>query len=112
MQVVDFLARGGDFPITNANDIDPAIQPLPLLQGVPSRKADVVNFLLSLTDPRVKFEREPFDHPEIFVPIDARAPVSPGNRAGFLSNPTMFQQIPAVGFAGRLAEGLPPWLHF
>jgi len=33
----------------------------------------VVDFLLELTDERVAFERAPFDHPEIFVPIDARA---------------------------------------
>ncbi len=33
----------------------------------------VVDYLLELTDERVAFERAPFDHPEIFVPIDARA---------------------------------------
>jgi len=32
-----------------------------------------VDYLLELTDERVAFERAPFDHPEIFVPIDARA---------------------------------------
>jgi cytochrome c peroxidase len=33
----------------------------------------VVDYLLELTDERVAFERAPFDHPEIFVPIDGRA---------------------------------------
>jgi len=108
MQVVDFYTRGGDFPATNVQDLDPAIQPIPLLLGVPSRQTDLVNFLLTLTDPRVKNESAPFDHPEIFVPIDARAPVSNGSRVGFLANPTMFQQVPAVGFNGRPAEGLLP----
>lgn len=49
--------------------------------GVPMFTADqkeeiivsVVDFLLELTDERVAFERAPFDHPEIFVPIDGRA---------------------------------------
>jgi len=33
----------------------------------------VVDFLLELTDERVAFERAPFDHPELFIPVDARA---------------------------------------
>jgi hypothetical protein len=33
----------------------------------------VVDYLLELTDERVAFERAPFDHPEIFVPVDGRA---------------------------------------
>jgi hypothetical protein len=33
----------------------------------------VVDYLLELTDERVAYERAPFDHPEIIVPVDARA---------------------------------------
>jgi cytochrome c peroxidase len=33
----------------------------------------VVDYLLELTDERVAFERAPFDHPEIIIPVDARA---------------------------------------
>jgi hypothetical protein len=52
----------------------------------------VVDFLLELTDERVAFERAPFDHPEVFVPLDATAPENgalygtAGNRGGFLAN--------------------------
>jgi hypothetical protein len=108
MQAVDFYVRGGDFPVTNAKDLDPAILPIILLQGIPSRQTDLVNFLLTLTDQRVKDEAAPFDHPELFIPIDGRAPVSPGSRAGFLATPQMFKQLPAVGVGGRPGEGLPP----
>ena len=37
-------------------------------------KVAVIDFLLELTDERVAFERAPFDHPEIFVPLDGTAP--------------------------------------
>ena len=37
------------------------------------RRTRLVKFLLALTDPRVKYERAPFDQPEIFVPIDGLA---------------------------------------
>ncbi len=58
-QLVDFYARGGDF----ANN---AIRPF---NASPSQKASLVAFLKALTDDRVRFERAPFDHPELCVPI-------------------------------------------
>ncbi|RPJ09947.1 MAG: hypothetical protein EHM36_03830 [Deltaproteobacteria bacterium] len=72
-QVVDFYDRGGDFPSALTN-----IKPLGLKA---SEKNDLVAFLLSLTDERVRFERAPFDHPSMFVPN--------------------FGTLPAVGAAGR-----------
>ena len=97
----------------------------------------VVDFLLELTDERVAFERAPFDHPEIFVPLDGTAPengslaaVAPtGGREGFLAslavavctdpatslpfpgaNAPCFRQVPAVG-AGGIAVELPNFLN-
>jgi hypothetical protein len=92
----------------------------------------MVDFLLELTDERVAFERAPFDHPEIFVPLDGTAPengslaTAPGNREGFLANLAgicsgatvsplplatgpCFRQVPAVG-AGGNADKLPNFL--
>jgi hypothetical protein len=31
-----------------------------------------VAFLVSLTDARVQYEQEPFDHPELRIPVDGR----------------------------------------
>jgi cytochrome c peroxidase len=93
----------------------------------------VVDFLLELTDERVAFERAPFDHPEIFVSLDATAPENgvlngtPGNRAGFLANlagvckdsagnpfpgatSPCFQQVLASG-QGGIAAKLPNFLN-
>ncbi len=65
MQVIDFYNRGGDFGSENAPITDPTVRPLGLTE---SEKRDLVAFLLSLTDERVRFERAPFDHPSICVP--------------------------------------------
>jgi hypothetical protein len=106
-QVVDFYTRGADFPATNVKAVDPAMLPIGFMIGSSTRKNELVAFLMTLTDQRVKNQTAPFDHPEIFVPIDGRAPVSPGSRAGLLAN-TKFRQIPAVGVGGLPAEGLLP----
>jgi cytochrome c peroxidase len=86
-------------------------------------KRAIVRFLLALTDPRVKLERAPFDHPEIFVPIDGAAPENTGGRAQLIAQsgvpcpdpgpnpgPVCFRRIPAVGASGR-AEPLPNFLE-
>jgi hypothetical protein len=64
-QVVEFYARAGNFAAANARDLDPDINGIPSLTE--QDKADLVAFLKSLTDPRVRFERAPFDHPQLFV---------------------------------------------
>jgi cytochrome c peroxidase len=76
-QVVDFYVRGGDFPVTNSANRDFNILNLNAeLQSDLSEheKVALVDFLLELTDPRVKYERGPFDHPELILPLDGTAP--------------------------------------
>ncbi|HEV8639207.1 MAG TPA: cytochrome c peroxidase, partial [Chloroflexota bacterium] len=64
-QVVQFYNRGGDFADQNRDDLDPDIGPIGLSEA---QIDDLVAFLTSLTDERVRFDRAPFDHPELFVP--------------------------------------------
>jgi len=71
-------------------------------------KNSLVKFLLSLTDPRVKYERAPFDRPELFVPVDGTAPNNTGGRAALLADPT-FRHLPEVGTGGNLTP-LPAFL--
>jgi hypothetical protein len=101
-QVVDFYARGGDFPITNAADRDPLILDLHRNFDALFTEADevaLVDFLLALTDERVKFQRAPFDHPELIVPLDGAAPDNQRGRAALLTD-ARFRRIPPVGAAG------------
>ena len=91
--VVDFYARGGNFPASNMNDLDPLIfGGMPLLQNNPTNEAALVAFLQSLTDERVRNEMEPFDHPEILVPNGA---------------PDLLIRVPAKNALGEAAPTLP-----
>jgi cytochrome c peroxidase len=65
MQVVEFYNRGGDFAAENRENLAPDIQPLNLDE---IEKANLVAFLLSLTDERVRYEKAPFDHPSLCLP--------------------------------------------
>ena len=143
-QVVDFYVRGGDFPLTNSphrdfliiNGLieDEALGGLDV-NGNPEFTEDqkeqilvsVVDFLLELTDERVKFQRAPFDQVEVFVPLDGTAPDNgqlaggvPAGRQGFMNNLAgicgdpgnpgpCFRRVPATG-AGGTATPTPAFL--
>jgi hypothetical protein len=68
-------------------------------------KVALVDFLLALTDDRVKHESAPFDHPEIFVPIVQDAPENIAGRSALMSDTTSFRQVPEVGYLGGPALG-------
>ncbi|HEY5998837.1 MAG TPA: hypothetical protein VI078_05975, partial [bacterium] len=87
-QVVDFYVRGGDFPMTNASDRDFNMVNMNVeVQSNLSEaeKVALVDFLLELTDERNRFDRAPFDHPEVFVPLDGTAPENTFGRDGFVA---------------------------
>jgi hypothetical protein len=102
MQVIDHNSRGGDFGRDNAFNLSPAIIPLGLTE---QEKVDLVSFLLSLTDDRVRMERAPFDHPSICVPN--------GHVQSSLTSPTGLNAaddmmcLDAVGSGGRTAPITP-----
>ena len=120
-QIVDFYVRGGDFPRTNDQNFDsegmavlPGLTDAGAIPGdfTPEEKRDaLVQFMMALTDDRVANEEGPFDHPELFVPINGSAPLSTENRADFVANTTDFMQVAAVGDAGR-QFGAPPLGEF
>lgn len=68
MQVVEFYARGGDFNETNIATLDPDIAVIVDIVGNPTLMGSVVDFLKTLTDPRVEYQKPPFDHPELIIP--------------------------------------------
>jgi cytochrome c peroxidase len=97
MHVVEFYNRGGDFADENIQDLNPAIQPLRLSL---LEKRDLVQFLKALTDPRVRMEKAPFDHPQLFIPNGHQ-----GNQFAVVDDGTgqgkdTFRELPAVGAGG------------
>ena len=116
-QVVEFYNRGGDFARQNRKDLDPDIRPLGLTQ---EEKDALVAFMKALTDDRVRYERAPFDHPQLFL-SDGHAgdefSVQDDNDDGQADDSLIFLtgafiELPAVGAEGREAEGLPPLKAF
>lgn len=95
-QVVQFYNRGGNFCNFNLRDLNPLIAPLGLSED---QEKQLVDFLVSLTDERVKYRRAPFDHPELRIPADG------------LATPTFaLRYIDAVGTAGS-DRPLAPFLN-
>lgn len=100
MQVVDFYDRGGDFGRDNASDLAPDIRPLNLTE---TEKFNLVRFMLSLTDERVRMERAPFDHPSLCLPNGHSA----GAAGAGLPAPDDMLCVSAVGRKGRPGSLLP-----
>ncbi|MGE4620222.1 MAG: hypothetical protein AAEJ04_10495 [Planctomycetota bacterium] len=104
-QVVDFYTRGGNFPNQNIDTLAPEMIPLGFLAGDDQRKGALVAFLEALTDDRVRWEKAPFDHPEIFIPEGAETLANGDvvtDAAGVAVD--RFKTIPAVGADGRSVE--------
>lgn len=119
-QAVNFYTRGGDFPVTNgpfkAFNI---LNVTSSAQLVSNDRIALTAFLLSLTDERVAREQAPFDRPEIFLPVDGRAPDNPSGRASMLAQSTAtsscgtticFSRLAPVGASGH-ANRLPAFLN-
>jgi cytochrome c peroxidase len=108
MQVLDHYTRGGSFNERNIATLAPDIQTIVGLQHNPVTQNQLVDFLMALTDERVRFERAPFDHPELFIPNGSPKKAKPPQKTcGGVSCDQMLQ-LPAVGKGGLGALGLPP----
>jgi hypothetical protein len=109
-QVVEFYNRGGNFV---NNEGDPDIGPIGLQLQPPSThtKAELVAFLKALTDPRVKAQSAPFDHPSLLLSTGATGnenavqPSSPGSTQA-KDDSTV---IPQVGKNGSLVFTIKPF---
>lgn len=101
-EVLEFYARGGNF--TGLSKKVDFVFPQVLLANDAAARADLLEFLKSLTDERVRYERAPFDHPAL--PLldghvgDATA-VAAGNPLDARLGRDRTIDIPAVGAAGR-----------
>ena len=102
-QVLEFYARNGDVPA--GGNLGPGMGNINLNQ---QERAQIVEFLKALTDERVRYERAPFDHPSLCVPI-GYAENPPGvltpdtSPAGPAAAADLWALVPAVGEAGNAA---------
>ncbi|TKB70404.1 MAG: cytochrome-c peroxidase [Nitrospira sp.] len=114
-EVVEFYNRGGNRrgPISsdttgfdhspqwgnNPSNLDVDVQPLGLTA---QEQADLVAFMKSLTDERVRCEKAPFDHPAL-ANFNGHADLD-RNNDGKLDD--LILRLPSVGGGGRPAKGL------
>jgi cytochrome c peroxidase len=108
-EVIEFYSRGGNF--AGRSKQFGLVFPQPELQLDAQARQDLKSFLLSLTDERVRFERAPFDHPEINVPhghVGNHLQATPGNRLHPDLALDAYEYVPAVGAGGR-ATPLQPF---
>jgi cytochrome c peroxidase len=110
-EVIDFYVRGGNFHDDNIADLDPFVDGIPSLRNNEADQAALIDFLIALTDERVRWERAPFDHPQLFIPNGHQAKVSGDPRRVKVLEDKMIE-LPAVGSSGRTqAQGpLKPFL--
>lgn len=93
-EAVQFYVRGADF--YKNPELDPDVHGISELQGNPAAVEDLVAFLRGLTDERVRFQRAPFDHPELIIPNG-----SSGVQSGVVVDSII--TLPAVGAGGGAA---------
>jgi hypothetical protein len=101
-QVLEFYARNGDVPA--GGNLGPGIGNINLNQ---QDRNEIVEFLKALTDDRVRYERAPFDHPSLCLPVGyaettpgvLRPDPSPG--AASTSAADLLALVPAVGQGGN-----------
>ena len=96
-EVIEFYDRGGN--VENPEHFGTFVFQQ---HFTPEEKADLLAFLLTLTDERVRWERAPFDHPSLDVPHGGTAASDnwpPVNRETL--------SVPAVGRDGRTSRQGP-----
>jgi cytochrome c peroxidase len=100
-EVVQFYDRGGN---GFGNPQHP--ETLVFRRELPEQdKADLVAFLKTLTDERVRWERAPFDHPELLVPEGHDEQGTSPLGLGYAAD--RYLHVPAVGRNGRTTEQGP-----
>ncbi len=96
-QVMEFYNRGGDFP---AGGLGPSVRRLNLNAN---QRAALVAFMKALSDDRVKFQRAPFDHPELCIPNGHTNSAQTTDARFTFSADENWVAIPAIGKAGAEA---------
>jgi cytochrome c peroxidase len=95
-EVVQFYARRADFFQENINDLDPDVNGIPEIRGDDKKIDAIVAFMKALTDERVRYQKAPFDHPQLVLP-NGHSGVSGGVA---IDNDFV---LPAVGAGGGAA---------
>jgi hypothetical protein len=98
-QVMQFYARSGNVFHGNRHELMNGTN----IASNPTQIADLIAFLKTFTDERVRYERAPFDHPELIVPhghVGSAARLTGGSLGNNALARDEYLVIPATGAAG------------
>jgi cytochrome c peroxidase len=105
LQVIELYDAGGDFIEENSEGL--GIVPVNLSA---EQEQDLIHFLLSLTDDRVRYKRAPFDHPSLCFTNGHQGATNEVTENGRTGNATdELRCLPAVGAEGTRVA-LKPFL--
>lgn len=120
-QVVEFYSRRGNVVLPENTFQHNLVNAVSLGGESPEDRAAVVEFMKTFTDDRVRYEKAPFDHPQVIVPHghtgDSNTVTAGNPIAGNLAKDEMLD-IPAVGANGAFEsngitpKGLEPFEHY
>lgn len=99
-QVIEFYARHGNFV---SNSLHFNLGAISTQLTSQQNLTDLSNFLLALTDDRVRYQRAPFDHPQLLLingQVGSDTAVTAGNALDSALAQDRLLVIPAVGAAG------------
>jgi len=105
-QVIEFYSRFGNLDNANKHSLLDSIA----LADNPVQRANLIAFLKTFTDERVRYERAPFDHPEIAIPNGHQGnhqSVTAGNPLDAILATDKILTVPAVGAKGSIDPILP-----
>jgi len=106
-EVVEFYNRGGDFHELNNENMDFEVGKLSLTEN---EIDDLVSFLMTFTDERVRNQQAPFDHPELFVPNGSIGDNTNVTSTNGIEADDEILYVPAVGRnGGPLAPAFLPY---
>ncbi|MGD0960932.1 MAG: cytochrome c peroxidase [Methylomonas sp.] len=108
-QVVQAYARHGNF---TSPTLHFHLNAMSATLSSSQNTTDLTNFLIALTDERVRYQQAPFDHPQITVKhgqVGDESQVTAGNPLGAALGQDEVLQIPAVGASGG-ATPITPFL--
>jgi cytochrome c peroxidase len=111
-QVVEFYARGGNYEV-GAKPFG-LVFPQTDLQTDPQAREDLIAFLKTLTDDRVRYRKAPFDHPEITIPSGHAGDhvlMPAGNSLGAGLGADLYETHSAVGADGS-AQALKSFVEY
>lgn len=111
-QVIEFYSRKGNVVLPENQNQQNLVNAVSLAGDSPEDRQAVIEFMKTFTDERVRYEKAPFDHPEVIIPnghVGNHQSVEAGNTINAVLAKEEVLVAPAVGANGAFeADGVTP----